>query len=392
MNELKLTREFDNHFFLTKICMIYIGLWPLDGACNDLKKSLKVFAGYFFVVSLILVELYDIYFYSSGSIEATAEIVITMTYAFGGLMKISHFLKEFGVFKDMWHTMHVDWTGVLANDQERSYRSHVMRRLTIKTRKYCRQYALLTLGAAVMYMTMPFIGNQAHRVRKYPFFGRYYYDDQSDLVYILCYISQVITGTFCATTNYALDTLFLICSYHMCAQLKILKHDLMNMSKKNVAQRLTCLIRRHQREIRNVKKLQKVFSNVGFWQLFVACVITCINIFKMLNSIRNKDPYMVLYLLCLPLFSFQILFYCQPGNKLMLQSQALGDAIYKSGWLDFQCNYKRDLKFMIHRCQLPLTITAGKIYTLSIANFMEISRISLSALSVLRAIDRKYYS
>ncbi|KAL7286373.1 hypothetical protein TKK_0019327 [Trichogramma kaykai] len=356
MNELKLTREFDNHFFLTKICMIYIGLWPLDGACNDLKKSLKVFAGYFFVVSLILVELYDIYFYSSGSIEATAEIVITMTYAFGGLMKISHFLKEFGVFKDMWHTMHVDWTGVLANDQERSYRSHVMRRLTIKTRKYCRQYALLTLGAAVMYMTMPFIGNQAHRVRKYPFFGRYYYDDQSDLVYILCYISQVITGTFCATTNYALDTLFLICSYHMCAQLKILKHDLMNMSKKNVAQRLTCLIRRHQREIRNVKKLQKVFSNVGFWQLFVACVITCINIFKMLNS------------------------------------QALGDAIYKSGWLDFQCNYKRDLKFMIHRCQLPLTITAGKIYTLSIANFMEISRISLSALSVLRAIDRKYYS
>lgn len=97
--DLQLTQEFDNHFFLTKICMIYIGLWPLDVARNDFKKNLKIVTGYFFVITLILVELYDIYYYSSGNIEAVAEIVITMTYAFGGLMKISHFLKEFHIFK-----------------------------------------------------------------------------------------------------------------------------------------------------------------------------------------------------------------------------------------------------------------------------------------------------
>lgn len=232
----------------------------------------------------------------------------------------------------MWHTIHADWIGVLVKNHDKSFQSSVMRRMTIKSQKYCRQYALLTLFAAVMYMTMPFIGSQAHRVRKYPFFGRYYYDDESDAVYVLCYFSQVgyyryrskietyntisensnvrvfkvITGTFCATTNYALDTLFLICSYHMCAQLKILKYDLMRIRPDNVADlQITRLIRRHQKEIRygawilkslyknficigyfyflrNIEKLQQVFSNLGFWQLFVACVITCINVFKML--------------------------------------------------------------------------------------------------------------
>ena len=61
----------------------------------------------------------------------------------------------------------------------------------------------------------------------------------------------MITGTFISTANFAADTLFLICTYHLCAKLRILHEDLTDLGdvRGDPALEIINLIRRHQIEI-----------------------------------------------------------------------------------------------------------------------------------------------
>ena len=62
-----------------------------------------------------------------------------------------------------------------------------------KARNYTRRYGLLMYSTATMYFVSPFVGMQQDsvRLRKYPFFGWYYFDRFSNFYYGLCYASQV---------------------------------------------------------------------------------------------------------------------------------------------------------------------------------------------------------
>lgn len=62
-----------------------------------------------------------------------------------------------------------------------------------KAQNYTRRYGLLMYSTASMYFVSPFLGMQEDdvRVRKYPFFGWYYFDRFSNFYYGLCYASQV---------------------------------------------------------------------------------------------------------------------------------------------------------------------------------------------------------
>ena len=62
----------------------------------------------------------------------------------------------------------------------------------------------------------------------------------------------MVSGMFCASVNYAVDTLFIICMNDLCARICILQQELMNIGTKIDVPNLqiTHLINCHQREIK----------------------------------------------------------------------------------------------------------------------------------------------
>ena len=62
----------------------------------------------------------------------------------------------------------------------------------------------------------------------------------------------MLTGSIVGVANYATDTIFLVCTYHSCAQLRILQQELAELGKPGRQGRdeVVRLIRRHQVEIR----------------------------------------------------------------------------------------------------------------------------------------------
>ncbi|XP_058790789.1 odorant receptor 13a-like [Phymastichus coffea] len=192
-------------------------------------------------------------------------------------------------------------------------------------------------------------------------------------------MSQIITGSIIGLTNHVIDTTFLICTYHFCAQLEILHNELMafDYNDHSVGRSyLVSLIQRHQAEIRSAEPLQSMFSQISLQQILFSCIMICVTGFKLIVSLNNQDAEVAMYLVCLVLTLLQTLCYCEPGNQLIVQS----------AWVKMDKNIIKILIFMIQRSQKPLAITAGSIYELSLQNFMQIVKASMSGLSMLQAV------
>lgn len=90
--------------------------------------------------------------------------------------------------------MRKNWSDTMADSSEdRDVYRDILLDMAGKARDYTRRYGILMYSTASMYFVSPFLGMQDDdvRVRKYPFFGWYYFDKSSDYYYGLCYASQV---------------------------------------------------------------------------------------------------------------------------------------------------------------------------------------------------------
>ncbi|XP_058790808.1 odorant receptor 13a-like isoform X2 [Phymastichus coffea] len=372
--DTQIMHKFDECMFLNRLGMVVLGIWPLDGRAPRLRiatSKIRLGIVYFFMMVLLCVQWFDMYSLW-GNVEANTETFLSNAFTFAVMMKLSSYVKYEDTFRDIMQSMRANWRRVM-NEAE-PHNKDIMYNATVTARSRSNKYFLVTGATAVLYITMPFLRDSSFRDRKYPFFGKYYFDRDSDVVYLVCYMSQILTGSIIGLATHVTDTTFLICTYHFCAQLQILHNDFMDLDyDDHLVGRsyLISLIKRHQAEIRSAEALQSMFSQSSLQQILLSCLMICVNGFKLIVSLSNQDADVVMYLVCLVLTLLQILCYCEPGNELIVQSQSLDEAIYQSAWIKMDKNSIKNLSFIIQRSQKPVAITAGSIYELSLQNFMQ---------------------
>ncbi|XP_058790810.1 uncharacterized protein LOC131664008 isoform X3 [Phymastichus coffea] len=359
--DTQIMHKFDECMFLNRLGMVVLGIWPLDGRAPRLRiatSKIRLGIVYFFMMVLLCVQWFDMYSLW-GNVEANTETFLSNAFTFAVMMKLSSYVKYEDTFRDIMQSMRANWRRVM-NEAE-PHNKDIMYNATVTARSRSNKYFLVTGATAVLYITMPFLRDSSFRDRKYPFFGKYYFDRDSDVVYLVCYMSQ----------------------------LQILHNDFMDLDyDDHLVGRsyLISLIKRHQAEIRSAEALQSMFSQSSLQQILLSCLMICVNGFKLIVSLSNQDADVVMYLVCLVLTLLQILCYCEPGNELIVQSQSLDEAIYQSAWIKMDKNSIKNLSFIIQRSQKPVAITAGSIYELSLQNFMQIVKASMSGLSMLQAV------
>lgn len=82
----------------------------------------------------------------------------------------------------------------------------------------------------------------------------------------------------------------------------------------------------------------------------------------------------------------QLFLYSYGGDYLTWQNEGLGQAVYESVWYNFSTNTMRDLGFVMMRAGKPIRVTAGKFFVMTLATFMDILKIAVSYISVLRVM------
>lgn len=70
---------------------------------------------------------------------------------------------------------------------------------------------------------------------------------------------------------------------------------------------------------------------------------------------------------------------CYFGNDIVVESSELSASIFKSNWMAGNAENKKSIIFMMERFKRPSSISAAKMYVLTLRTFTSVSNCSFNA-------------
>nr|XP_012219879.1 PREDICTED: odorant receptor 22c-like [Linepithema humile] len=137
------------------------------------------------------------------------------------------------------------------------------------------------------------------------------------------------------------------------------------------------LIERHNKVILFAENIENFVSSIALMQVVSnTSVISCLG-FIVVISLSNEDGAFMLLKVISPYIALlmEIFLFCFAGEYLSHKSKTIADAAYDSLWYNMPLNRSKIIAFIIMRSQTRLTITAGKIISLSLESFASISEL-----------------
>ncbi|XP_071644351.1 odorant receptor 13a-like [Temnothorax longispinosus] len=147
------------------------------------------------------------------------------------------------------------------------------------------------------------------------------------------------------------------------------------------------LIHRHQKIITLSDDIESLFSSIALMQLLWNTLIICFTGFMIIIALSTNKGAMVLIksIFLYIAKTLEVFVFCYAGEFLSFKSKSISDAIYESLWYNMVPSNSRIMLFIMMRSQKRLTITAGKIFDLTLEGFMSVMKASASYMSVLHA-------
>ncbi|XP_018401473.1 PREDICTED: uncharacterized protein LOC108778717 [Cyphomyrmex costatus] len=202
-------------------------------------------------------------------------------------------------------------------------------------------------------------------------------------IFLLMLIAPVV-----GMINALLATLIL----HVGGQVDIMRRAIMDVhSNDKLGTSLTVLrdlIHRHRKIITLSNDIETLFSFIALLQLLWNTLIICFCGFMIIVALSSNKGIMVLIksVFLYTAKTLEVFVFCYAGEFLSSKSKSIGDAIYESLWYNMVPSDSRILLLIMVRSQKRLTITAGKIFDLTLEGFMSVMKASASYMSVLHAM------
>ncbi|RLZ02187.1 Odorant receptor 10 [Cephus cinctus] len=232
--------------------------------------------------------------------------------------------------------------------------------------------------------------------RKFVLPSEYPFQSKVSPVYeVLCCV-QFLQAVLTAAGNALTESLLVTLVLHAGSRLVLLRKDISRFSdisrtvddRRKILLAGNVLVANHRRVIEFSDKIEDLFSYISLVQVLSSTLIICTIGFMFITSISSTKNILTLMKFGLFILGelWETLAYCLAGEYLSNQSQSISQAVYECPWYKMQPRDSKMLMMIMIRAQKPLRITAGKFIFLSLDNFTDILKTSLSYISVLRAI------
>nr|QNL14966.1 olfactory receptor 22 [Aulacocentrum confusum] len=210
---------------------------------------------------------------------------------------------------------------------------------------------------------------------------------QSNFYYVV-FVVQIYQLVATCLGNCGNDVFFFGLAMHVCGQLEILADKFRSVRQQGVEnqqQNFQMLVRRHGHLIDLSVKLEKTFSLAILAQLIMSGVLICIMGLQVIMALLTGDMFAgIKASVVLSSLMSQLFLYCYGGDYLTSQNEALAFAIYQSPWYKDSAREMKKIGFVINRSNKAIYVTAGKFFCMTLSTFMDILKLSVSYMSVLR--------
>nr|WCC57366.1 odorant receptor 31 [Papilio dardanus] len=218
------------------------------------------------------------------------------------------------------------------------------------------------------------------------------------------YLYQSVGIYFHMLANLNIDTFFLGILILVIAQLDILKETLTNLTDQskyvtrekyvdgiqneiNIINNFNQAIVHYDELCKFCSLIQNTFNITLLFQFGMASSIICVCLFRFTLPAANE--YYIFLATYMFIMVIQIMVPCWFGTKIIEKSCLLSQAAYSCNWPYRSRKFKSNLRLFVERTNRPISITGGKMFTLSLVTFSSIMNSAYSFFTLLRNVQAR---
>ncbi|GAB1867908.1 Odorant receptor [Camponotus japonicus] len=402
--------EMEEYYFINKFFLSRIGAWPYQ------HKVLKILLPCFLtivqysVIATEIILLHDTW----GNVDIAVESVIIITPIVGASTKLINIVANNDKFRHLLRLMNEHWS-IFNSESERyilKYYANIGQKVTKYYAVYCCTilvlYLLIPLSPRILDIVIPL--NES-RPLKYVYQAEYRVDKDKYYYPILfhAYMSSVITVGIVLS----IDTMYIICVLHACSLFTAISHRLENIvgqtdvkideneqirtrthyhlsierydSINEDYRELMICLRKHQLALEHVRILDSTFTHAMFILLSLNVLIMSVIGLQLINKLGHTEE--VIRYICVTVGAFtHLVCMCFPGQLLIDRSAEIFEKAYCSQWYTFSIKSRRLLKILLYRSLVPCTLTAGKMFVMSMTMCSSVMQTAMSYFTTLGSL------
>ncbi|XP_072756972.1 uncharacterized protein [Anoplolepis gracilipes] len=379
------------YYRVNKTFMSQIGIWPSQ------SKPMRI------LIPIVLAVIDITYLMAEmtrmldtlGDVDIAVECMISIIVVIACFTKLLNLSFRINQMRYLFSLIEYHWQ-VFNNPTD----VEILQDYVIFSRKVVIFYAIYVYSSTSLYLLMPMSPQildivmplNESRPRKFLFEVEYHIDREKYYYFILFHsyvaVIAVMSIVVCA------DTTYIVYVQHGCSLFAAIGYRLEHIVSEDQAssfmdnEETTCrgkavediyfkqttfrelviCLRKHQLAIQYARILESAFRLSTGIQL--ACNMLALSLIgiQVMSNLGRTDELIRYISLCAGAF-FHLLCMSLPGQRLMDHSVNIFDKVYRSHWYTFSLESKRLLRILLYRSIVPCTLTAGKIYVMSMANY-----------------------
>ncbi|KAL0102408.1 hypothetical protein PUN28_017984 [Cardiocondyla obscurior] len=394
--------DMETYYDINKFFLLQIGGWPYQ------KKVLKIL-----IPCLLSMILYSVYVIEAlllyetwGDVDIAIECVITITPVMVSNIKLINIVINNDKFRRLLQLMNEHWK-LFHNKNER----HILRYYANIGRKITTYVAVYFVTTMIFYLLIPLIPKildiiiplNESRPLAYVFPAEYKVD-KVKFYYPIVFHSYVTTITTIIIL-FTIDTTYIVCVLHACSLFTAISQNLKNITKdtkiiinydkkKHTGSKFHLLmeehdaasndylefmmcLKKHQLALEHAQTLDSIFTHATFVILFLNVLLLSIVGIQLINNLGRTEE-VIRYII----YSFAVFIHlvcmCIPGQLLIDRSTEIFNEAYSSEWYTFSLKTKKLLRVLFYRSFVPCTLTAGKMFVMSMTMCSSVLQTAMS--------------
>ncbi|EZA50018.1 hypothetical protein X777_11507 [Ooceraea biroi] len=379
---------------IAKILLSPVGVWPLYRNDTILDK-IKYFFHTSFVFSLMgfLLVPHVIYtFFDAEDLTRYMKVIAAQVFSLLGIIKF--------------------WTMIINRDeiscclrqieiQYRDVECEEDRLVMVRNAKLGRQFTIMYLGllyggALPYHIIMPLV---AERIIKednttqlpLPYLSDYiFFVVENSPVYEIFFVTQILFSTLILSTNCGVYSLIATCVMHACCLFEVARRHIETVmvdGTDGLHERFGHIIAQHTQALRFSKMIEKSLNIVFLSEMVGNTIIICFLEYGVLREWEDNQIFgTIIYLILAISILVNVFILSSIGDRLKEESEKIGEASYFINWYALPAKNMSNLIMMMVRSNRSSTLTAGKIFDISLQGFSDVCKTSAAYFNFIRMI------
>ncbi|XP_011336460.2 uncharacterized protein LOC105278800 isoform X4 [Ooceraea biroi] len=361
-HQVQVDEEYDKLIRPILVISKLIAVWPLK---EDRPFSATVFRIchvvflLFMLLSLSIALTIDI-FYNTNDVDEVNERILFGCVCYLSVIRVIIFSFHQKDILYVIEAMRNDWIG--SSYEERA----ILRNKCLLAYRLAKYFITVIVGNGFVYVLVPIF-------------------ETVSPIYEYLYVVDAIGGLSAGWTVASATSFTLIVAIHGSVKFMMLQRRLETIKRDDpdVDRVIANCIRRHQDAITFADAFERISNLLVLGQFVTSIGLVCFAGFQLAimlhDNIQLYQTLIFLILTILELYMFSL-----SGNKLIIESDAVGESAYRSDWIGG--TFGRSLQIVMIRSRIPSRITVGKFCDVSLRSFTQVLSTSFSYMMVLFTI------